>query len=70
MQLGYGSKQRRILAAETDRTGAIAEYIAQDKDLTRSLLTAVGVPVPEGRPVESAADSDRSGRGHRLSRSS
>src|SRR6185312_5124178 len=51
VQLGYGAKQRRILAGETDRTGAIAESIAQDKDLTRSLLRSVGVPVPEGRPV-------------------
>ena len=57
VQLGYGAKQRRILAAETDRTGAIAESIAQDKELTRSLLAAVGVPVPEGRPVESAEDA-------------
>ncbi len=57
VQLGYGSRQRRILAAETDRTGAIAEAIAQDKELTRTLLRAVGVPVPEGRPVESAADA-------------
>ena len=48
---------RRILAAETDRTGAIAESIAQDKELTRTLLRAVGVPVPEGRPVESAEDA-------------
>jgi cyanophycin synthetase len=57
VQLGYGAKQRRILAAETDRTGAIAESIAQDKELTRSLLRAVGVPVPEGRPVESPEDA-------------
>jgi cyanophycin synthetase len=57
VQLGYGSKQRRILAAETDRTGAIAESIAQDKELTCTLLRAVGVPVPEGRPVDSAADA-------------
>ncbi len=57
VQLGYGSKQRRILAAETDRTGAIAESIAQDKELTRTLLRAVGVPVPAGRPVESAEDA-------------
>ncbi|MDX1964023.1 MAG: cyanophycin synthetase [Pirellulales bacterium] len=57
VQLGYGSKQRRILAAETDQTSAIAEYIAQDKDLTRSLLAAVGVPVPAGRPVESGEDA-------------
>jgi cyanophycin synthetase len=54
---GYGSKQRRILAAETDNTGAIAESIAQDKELTKNLLQAVGVPVPEGRPVESAEDA-------------
>jgi cyanophycin synthetase len=57
VQLGYGSRSRRILAAETDRTGAIAESIAQDKELTRTLLRAVGVPVPEGRAVESAADA-------------
>src|SRR3569623_1169271 len=57
VQLGYGAKQRRILAGETDRTGAIAESIAQDKDLTRSLLRSVGVPTPEGRPVTDADDA-------------
>jgi len=54
---GHGHKQRRIIAAETDRTGAIAEAIAQDKQLTRQLLSAVGVPVPTGRPVSSAEDA-------------
>jgi cyanophycin synthetase len=57
LQFGYGSQQRRILAAQTDRTGAVAEEIAQDKDLTRKLLRSVGVPVPEGRPVSSARDA-------------
>jgi cyanophycin synthetase len=57
VQLGYGVKARRIQAAETDRTSAIAEGIAQDKELTRSLLSSVGVPVSEGRPVESADDA-------------
>ncbi len=57
VQLGQGSRQRRIQAAETDRTGAIAEEIAQDKELTRMLLSAVGVPVPEGRPVADAEDA-------------
>lgn len=57
VMLGYGSRQRRILAAETDRTGAIAEWIAQDKELTRTLLKATGVPVAEGRPVENAEDA-------------
>ena len=35
VQLGQGARQRRICTAETDRTGAIAEAIAQDKQLTR-----------------------------------
>ena len=55
--LGQGSKQRRICTAETDRTSAIAESIAQDKELTRSLLRAVGVAVPEGRVVRCPGDA-------------
>lgn len=57
VQFGYGSKQRRIQAAETDQTSAIAESIAQDKELTRMFLRAVGVPCAEGRPVTSADDA-------------
>jgi cyanophycin synthetase len=57
IQLGYGYKQRRICAAETDHTSAVAEAIAQDKNMTRQLLRAVGVPAPEGRPVDSAEDA-------------
>ncbi|MBH1965467.1 MAG: cyanophycin synthetase [Comamonadaceae bacterium] len=56
VQLGWGSKQRRIQAAEVDRTSAIAESIAQDKDLTKKLLHAAGVPVPMGRPVTDEED--------------
>lgn len=48
VQLGYGSRQCRIWTAETDRTSAIAEGIAREKDLTKTLLRACGVPVPEG----------------------
>ncbi len=59
VQLGLGSLQRRICTAETDATSAIAEMIAQDKQLTRALLQAVGVPVPEGRPVADADDAWR-----------
>jgi len=51
VQFGWGSKQRRIQAAETDRTSAIAQSIAQDKELTKKLLDAAGVPIPFGRPV-------------------
>ncbi len=57
VQFGYGSKQKRILAAESSNTSAIAESIAQDKELTKKLLHAAGVPVPQGRPVNSAEDA-------------
>jgi cyanophycin synthetase len=57
VQLGYGAKSRRIWTAETDLTSAIAESISRDKDLTKSLLQPCGVPVPEGRMVDSAEDA-------------
>ena len=57
VQFGWGSKQRRIQAAETDLTSAISESIAQDKDLTKMLLDAAGVPVPKGRSVTSAEEA-------------
>lgn len=53
VQFGWGARQRRIQAAETDASGAIAEAIAQDKELTKRLLDAAGVPVPMGQPVGS-----------------
>lgn len=57
VQFGWGSKQRRIQAAETDMTSAVAESIAQDKELTKRLLQSAGVPVPTGRPVNDADDA-------------
>ena len=57
VQLGHGARQRRIWTAETERTSAIAEGIASDKDLTKSLLASCGVPVPEGELVSSAAEA-------------
>ncbi|BDT73197.1 cyanophycin synthetase [Comamonadaceae bacterium OS-4] len=57
VRLGWGSKQRRIQAAEMDVTSAIAEAIAQDKELTKKLLAAAGVPVPGGRSVVDADDA-------------
>jgi len=57
VQLGYGAAQRRIWTAETDRTSAIAEGIASDKDMTKSLLASCGVPVPEGAIARSADDA-------------
>jgi cyanophycin synthetase len=57
VQLGQWAKQRRIWTAETDRTSAVAESIAQDKELTKNLLRAGGIPVPEGRLVTDSADA-------------
>ena len=57
VQLGHGARQRRIWTAQTDRTNAIAAGIARDKDLTKTLLRACGVPVPEGRAVRSAEEA-------------
>ncbi|QEA13358.1 cyanophycin synthetase [Comamonas flocculans] len=57
VQLGWGVKARRIQAAELDMTSAVAESIAQDKDLTKRLLHAAGVPVPLGRPVHDLDDA-------------
>lgn len=57
VQLGYGARSRRIWTAETDQTSAIAESISSDKDLTKNLLQACGVPVPEGRIVDSPEDA-------------
>ncbi len=57
VQFGWGSRQRRIQAAEMDCTSAISESIAQDKELTKRLLEAAGVPVPTGRPVRDAEDA-------------
>lgn len=57
VQFGWGKHQRRILAAETDASSAMAEAIAQDKQLTKLLLHAAGVPAPLGRPVQDADDA-------------
>jgi cyanophycin synthetase len=57
VQFGWGSKQQRIQAAETSFTSAIAESIAQDKELTKKLLHAAGVAVPHGQQVEEEDDA-------------
>lgn len=57
VQFGWGSKQRRIQASESDMTSAVAESIVQDKELTKILLHAAGIPVPLGRNVKSVEDA-------------
>lgn len=57
VQLGYGAAQRRIWATETDQTSAIGYGIAEDKDLSKQLIKACGVPVPEWELVKSADEA-------------
>ncbi|HST61052.1 MAG TPA: cyanophycin synthetase, partial [Longimicrobium sp.] len=62
VQLGLGANLRRVQAAMSDYTSAIAVEIAQDKDDTRRVLGAIGLPVPEGmtaRTVDAALDAAR-----------
>jgi cyanophycin synthetase len=54
---GHGSRQRRILRAETDRTGSIAEGLAQIKDATKAALAEAGVLVPPGVVVRTADEA-------------
>ncbi|HET6600032.1 MAG TPA: cyanophycin synthetase, partial [Burkholderiaceae bacterium] len=55
VRLGWGVRQRKIWAAELDSTSAVAEAVAQDKELSKRLLEAAGVPVPAGCPVADAS---------------
>nr|WP_262408686.1 cyanophycin synthetase [Sphingomonas sp. JC676] len=59
VQLGYGSRQRRLRASITGATAHIAVEIAADKSLTKRLLAEAGLPVPRGtvvRTVDAAAE--------------
>ncbi|MGG5808693.1 cyanophycin synthetase [Falsiroseomonas sp. CW058] len=54
VQLGWGARQRRLRASITGLTSFLGVETAGDKDLTKALLAAAGVPVPEGVVVRSA----------------
>lgn len=60
IQLGYGSRQRRIWAAQSDRTSAIAQGIARDPELSAGLLGSCGLPIVD--PDEDRAEPDGRGR--------
>ncbi len=57
VQLGWGVHQQRIQATVTSRTRHIAVEIAQDKQLTNSLLERAGLPVPRHERARSAEDA-------------
>jgi cyanophycin synthetase len=63
LQLGYGANRRLVWAASTDQTSVIGVDIACDKAVTKQMLSAAGIPVPEGivvhNPAEAVAAYDR-----------
>jgi cyanophycin synthetase len=59
VQLGTGRYQKRIRASITSLTPSIATDAASDKDLTKSLLSDAGLPVPKGDVVRNAEDAVR-----------
>jgi cyanophycin synthetase len=58
VQLGYGVHQRRLQAAQTDMTGILGVELAGDKDSTKLLLQAAGIPVPQGDVIRRFEDLD------------
>jgi cyanophycin synthetase len=52
VQFGYGKNRRQIQAAVCDGTRAIGVEIASDKELTKTVLEQVSIPVPRGILVQ------------------
>ncbi|HET6531872.1 MAG TPA: cyanophycin synthetase, partial [Actinoplanes sp.] len=59
VRLGWGNRCRLAWAAMTDRTGGVGIDIAGDKQVTRELMAAAGVPVVPGGAARTAADAVR-----------
>ncbi len=57
VRLGQGRYQRLIRASITGRTALLATEAAKDKDYTKELLGAQGIPVPEGVVARSEAQA-------------
>ncbi|HYF12529.1 MAG TPA: acetate--CoA ligase family protein, partial [Actinomycetota bacterium] len=57
VQLGWGKYQQRIRATMTSKSSSLAVDIAGDKDMTRQLLAAAGLPVPRGQIVRDDDDA-------------
>ncbi|OIP78543.1 MAG: cyanophycin synthetase [Oscillatoriales cyanobacterium CG2_30_44_21] len=53
IQLGYGVYQSRIQATLSNKTGILAVELACDKEGTKSILRASGIPVPRGTTIRS-----------------
>ncbi|MGI8600124.1 MAG: hypothetical protein ACR2KB_12800, partial [Chitinophagaceae bacterium] len=52
IQFGYGINQKRIDATIASTTGAVAVDKVSDKHLTKKMLAAACIPVPEGEVID------------------
>ena len=59
VQLGQGVHQKRIRATMTSQTSSVAVDIASNKELTLSLLSSAGLPVPKSASVRTVEDAVR-----------
>ncbi|GAB3622071.1 cyanophycin synthetase [Mariniluteicoccus endophyticus] len=59
IQLGQGVNQKRIRATMTSNTSSVAVDIASNKELTLSLLSSAGLPVPKSVSVRTEDDAVR-----------
>jgi len=57
VQLGYGKQRRFLQTALSEQTSHIAVGIAQDKELTKALLSQAGIPVPRGSIAQSVEEA-------------
>lgn len=62
LQLGHGSRQRRIRASVTGATSLIGAELAANKAAAKTLLHEVGLPVPRGGVVRTADEALRIAR--------
>lgn len=57
VQLGHGSRQRRLRASITGQTSQIAVDLAGNKRMTKQLLAEAGLPVPVGVVVRTEGEA-------------
>ena len=57
LRLGYGCHRQLVWAALTSQTSAVGVDVAADKQLTKQLIAAAGIPVAEGIAVRSADEA-------------
>lgn len=62
IQLGTGSRQRRIRASVTGATSLVAADLAANKQAAKDLMDSIGIPVPRGQTVTGLDEAMRAGK--------